>query len=415
MAKWRRLENAAKIFPATSGKRDSRVFRFACELKEDVKKELLQEALDRAIKEMPLFQSVLRKGLFWFYLENSEIRPVVTEEHRLPCSNIYIRDKRNLLFEVSYFKKRINFEVFHVLTDGTGAMLFLKCLVSHYLVLCHPEELKDKGLISHYDATEKEKEDDGFQKYYNIVQGKRKLENIHAYQLTGIKNGEEKFQIIEGVLSVSSLLKKAREQCVTMTVYLTSVFLCAIHKEMSKRQEKRPVVLMVPVNLRKYFPSESCRNFFGWIDVGYQFHGEDSFEDVLKSVKEFFERELTKEHLSMRMNDLISLEQNPFLRITPLGVKNLFMMVANRISERRETAIFSNMGAVNLPEEFTPYIRLFNVFTSTPKLELCMCSYHDNLVLSFSSYFKNSNIERNFFRQLTELGIEVEISAKLYE
>lgn len=117
----------------------------------------------------------------------------------------------------------------------------------------------------------------------------------------------------------------------------------------------------------------------------------------------------------MRMNDLISLEENPFLRVTPLGIKNIFMAAANRISERRETAVFSNMGAVNLPEEFAPYIRLFDVFISTPKIELCMCSYHDNLVLSFSSCLKSTNIERNFFRHLTGLGIEVEISTKLYE
>lgn len=91
------------------------------------------------------------------------------------------------------------------------------------------------------------------------------------------------------------------------------------------------------------------------------------------------------------------------------------MAAANRISERRETAVFSNMGAVNLPEEFAPYIRLFDVFISTPKIELCMCSYHDNLVLSFSSCLKSTNIERNFFRHLTGLGIEVEISTKLYE
>ena len=33
---WRRLDNAAKLFPAASSKRDTRVFRFYCELKEDI-------------------------------------------------------------------------------------------------------------------------------------------------------------------------------------------------------------------------------------------------------------------------------------------------------------------------------------------------------------------------------------------
>lgn len=33
---WRSLENTAKIFPATSGKKDERVFRISCQMKEMV-------------------------------------------------------------------------------------------------------------------------------------------------------------------------------------------------------------------------------------------------------------------------------------------------------------------------------------------------------------------------------------------
>ena len=44
-----------------------------------------------------------------------------------------------LLFQVSYDKNRINFEVYHALTDGTGAMHFLQELVQNYLILAHPQ------------------------------------------------------------------------------------------------------------------------------------------------------------------------------------------------------------------------------------------------------------------------------------
>ena len=60
----------------------------------------------------------MRKGLFWHYLEKSELRPIVRKEYKEPCSSLYVRDKKTLLFEVTYYKKRINFEVFHALTDG---------------------------------------------------------------------------------------------------------------------------------------------------------------------------------------------------------------------------------------------------------------------------------------------------------
>ena len=136
---WRKLDNAAKLFPATSNKKDTRVFRFYCIMKEDVREEILQQAVEKALEKYPLFLSVMRKGLFWHYLEKSNLKPVVTEEFKEPCSNLYVRDKKSLLFEVTYYKRRINFEVFHVLTDGTGATCFLKEIVKHYIVLAYGE------------------------------------------------------------------------------------------------------------------------------------------------------------------------------------------------------------------------------------------------------------------------------------
>ena len=76
-ARWRKLDNAAKLFLAASTKRDTRVFRFYCELKEEVKKEILQKALDQTVETYPVFLSVIRKGLFWSYLEMSSLHPEV--------------------------------------------------------------------------------------------------------------------------------------------------------------------------------------------------------------------------------------------------------------------------------------------------------------------------------------------------
>ena len=74
----------------------------------------------------PLFRSVLRKGLFWYYFESSDLKPVAKKEYRLPCSGLYIRDQKNLLFEVTYYQKRINFEVFHALNRWNGGITFFK-------------------------------------------------------------------------------------------------------------------------------------------------------------------------------------------------------------------------------------------------------------------------------------------------
>lgn len=95
-SKWRKLDNAALAFPLVTGKDDTRVFRFYCQLKEKVDGEILQSALDQAMEKYPLFQAVLRKGLFWFYLEHRSLRAVVKQETEPPCSRLYIPDKKSL-------------------------------------------------------------------------------------------------------------------------------------------------------------------------------------------------------------------------------------------------------------------------------------------------------------------------------
>lgn len=89
----------------------------------------------------------------------------------------------------------------------------------------------------------------------------------------------------------------------SITVLLTAVMLCSIREEIPKNQQKRPVTLMIPVNLRNYFPSQSMTNFFGWIEVGYTFSDTTTFEEVLADVKLQFEQELEKDKIAMHMND----------------------------------------------------------------------------------------------------------------
>ena len=409
-AYWRSLDNAAKLFSAASSPKDTRVFRFYCELKEEVKEEILQEALNQTIQKYPVFLSVMRKGLFWHYLEKSELRPVVREEYKEPCSSLYVRDKKTLLFEVTYYKKRINFEVFHALTDGTGATEFLRELVKNYLYLIHEEDLEPVELSNQY-LTVKDQEDDSFSRYYDPDFPRKKKKKIRAVQIKKGGKGYEELQINEASMSVKELLGIAREKKVSTSVLLTAAFICAIHEEMSRMQEKKPVILMVPVNLRKIFPSDSMLNFFGYIEPGYQFGGgKDSFEDVLEAVKLYFQENLSKEHMAGRMNELIAIEKHKILKWAPLELKNRCIRAGAKMAEQEVTAVLSNMSVVKMPEDYAQYIEKFGVYTSTTRTELCICSFQDTLSLGFTSRYDSTNIQRNFYRILKELGASVKVA-----
>ena len=409
-AYWRSLDNAAKLFSAASSPKDTRVFRFYCELKEEVKEEILQEALNQTIQKYPVFLSVMRKGLFWHYLAKSELRPVVREEYKEPCSSLYVRDKKTLLFEVTYYEKRINFEVFHALTDGTGATEFLRELVKNYLYLIHEEDLEPVELSNQY-LTVKDQEDDSFSRYYDPDFPRKKKKKIRAVQIKKGGKGYEELQINEASMSVKELLGIAREKKVSMSVLLTAAFICAIHEEMSRMQEKKPVILMVPVNLRKIFPSDSMLNFFGYIEPGYQFGGgKDSFEDVLEAVKLYFQENLSKEHMAGRMNELIAIEKHKILKWAPLELKNRCIRAGAKMAEQEVTAVLSNMSVVKMPEDYAQYIEKFGVYTSTNRTELCICSFQDTLSLGFTSRYDSTNIQRNFYRILKELGASVKVA-----
>lgn len=405
---WRKLDNAAKIFPATSNKRDTRVFRFYCECSEPVDGISLQRALDTTIEKYPLFQSVLRKGMFWFYMEKSNLTPSVKEENEPPCLNLYLHDQKTLLFQVTYYKNRINFEVFHALTDGTGASQFLQELVKNYLLVRYPKDKLPDITLTESDITAQDQESDGFTKYYKRDR-KKLAKTTKTLQLSGPRTSYGNLSITEGLVSCQTVLAKAKEYGVSMTVFLSAVFLCALHEEMSKRQLKKPVALMIPVNPRKYFPSSSMLNFFGWIEPHYLFTQDTyDFKDVVAKVRDYFSEELTKEGLGRRFSHFMKMEYNPILRFFPLGLKNIGMQIGAVMAKKDVTAIFFNLGSVSLPKEYAPYLKYFGVFTSTAKTELSICSYQDALMLSFASGFQYQNVEHNFFRILKGLGIETE-------
>ena len=398
-SKWRKLDNAALAFPLVTGKNDTRVFRFYCQLKETVDGEVLQQALDQTMKKYPLFQAVLRKGLFWFYLERRDIHATVKQEKRPPCSSLYIPDKKSLLFQVSYHNNRMNFEVFHGLTDGTGAMNFLEELVQNYLILAHPGT--ELPRVEHEEEiTPGDQEEDSFSQYYSSEIPRNKEKKPAAVKLKGEKLVHSDMDITEVILNVKETLAKARSYVVSITILLTAMLLCSIKEEIPRNRQKRPVTLMIPVNLRNYFPSQSMGNFFGWIEVGYVFEENTSFEEVLFSVKQQFQEQLQKDKIAMNMNGYVRIEKNPFVRAVPLEIKKFFLMAGANLGSRSITAVYSNIGIIRLPEEYKEYIERFGIFASTDSLQLCSCSYGNQLVLGFTSKIPDDSIQRNFMKML---------------
>ena len=138
---WRRLDNSAKIFPISTGKKYSTVFRLSAVLKEKIDPKLLEKAVNETLEKYPFFKVRMKPGFFWYYLEDNNKSPIIEEEQDYPCKYIDSRRNNNYLFKVTYFENKVNVDIFHSLTDGNSGTTFFKEIIYTYLELRHPEIL----------------------------------------------------------------------------------------------------------------------------------------------------------------------------------------------------------------------------------------------------------------------------------
>jgi len=404
---WHRLDNTANVFPLISHKNFTNVFRLAVELKEPVQPELLQKALDSTLPEFGNFNFRIRRGFFWYYFEPTNNRSIVSQEHTRPCAFIDAKSKHHHLFRIIYYKNRISLEVFHAITDGTGATNFLKALTVNYLKLVHLETLPENTLRQKVNS----ELEDSYSKYSRKNQ-ESKVKIPKAFRLRGKLLPINSIGVFHGYLQVSQLITYTKSLGVTLTEYLSSVYAWSIYTHYSQEGKlKKPIHLSVPVNLRRFFESTTNMNFFSYITVGIPVSENTmTFEEVLLGVKEQFRTQVTKENMLKNISKDVALRHNPATRGLPLFFKNFFVKWIHLAATKSYTSTLSNVGKVELPERWIPDIDHFELLMNTSALDpmkCAICAFEDKLVVTISSQLESPNIQKIFFRKLAEDGMDV--------
>ena len=409
--RWDRLDNTAHLFPVIAGESMSNVYRISVTLTELVDRELLQQALDMVLPKFDGFNLRLRQGVFWYYFEeNGKPAPRVREESAFPCR--YIRQNKNhsYMFRVTYYKYRINLEVFHVLTDGMGGINFLKELTYQYLRLAHPK-LREKVGDSLSSDTSLNREDSFLKNYKHSSQ--KGYQTKRAYLLKGEKLPPGEFGVMHGYMKIPELKKVCHAYGVSINEYLVAAFAYSVYREyLHGMPDKRPIRVAVPVNLRPYFNSITTKNFFTVVSAEFE-PVEDSytFEEVLKITTESLHQQINLEEL---FSYNVSNEKLLVARAVPLFLKNIAMRYVYTSAALANTSTVTNIGNVKVEEDYQPYIKMFYAFLAMSKgqnIKGTICSYQDTLAFTFSSVLKDTSLQRGFFRKLSEDGLNVEIES----
>lgn len=416
---WYQLDLSAIVYPTLQRRDFSSVYRLSVVLKEEIQPDVLQQALDMTLPRFPTYKAAIRKGLFWRYLEpNDRPGPFVQKDVRNPCQPMYFKANNRYLIRVYYFRNRISLEAHHSLGDGTGGMCVLMTLTATYLRLLGVEGIDNGGFVLDIHGTPQEGElEDAYMRYANAKVCPPRVEE-KSYRVRGTAEPFYTLNIVDGIMSVSEVMEAAKRYGATITEYLNAVLLQALltKQEEDHRVHLRPVKIAMPVNLRRFFPSITLRNFITMIFPGVDPRlGEYTFEEIVVQVRNYMRYYLNEKMLRGDITTNAATQRNPFIRVVPLFIKDFVVrMFYTKVQDRNSSAGLTNMGMLKVPEGMKSHIERFDIYMGQPfsrRTNCAIISFEDILTINFASSIVETDVERHFFRRLVRDGIHVKIES----
>ena len=181
-------------------------------------------------------------------------------------------------------------------------------------------------------------------------------------------------------------------------------------------RRRKPVKVLIPVNLRRLFPSRTLRNFVLYttpeIDPRL---GQYSFEEICRAVRHRMGLDINPKVMSSKIATNVSSERLLAVKVLPLFIKNFVMKaVFNSVGERKSCLSLSNLGAVDLPEAMKPYVVRLDFILgiqATAPHNCGVLSYGDTLYINLIRSIREPELENHFYRVLRDLGLTVQVES----
>ena len=413
--RWMQLDNSAKIYPAVATANWTNVFRLSATLTEPVEREILKSALDVTVRRFPSIAVKLRRGTFWYYFEEIRHAPELSEEKAFPLSKMSFKEIRRCAFRVIAYKNRVAVEFFHAVTDGCGGMVFLKSLLAEYVEEKYGVSIpNENGILDRLSEIRDGELEDSFFRFSGNLPISRKEPD--SYRIFGTPTKDGFRHLTTFVMDANLIRKKAKEIGVTVTAYLAAAVIKAgialQNLDCPYARRQKPVKLLIPVDLRRLYGSETLRNFALYATPGIDTRlGEYSFSEIARLVYHQMSVEINKNYMSGKIKTNIKDELNPLLKIVPLFLKNAVMrLVFSMYGEKKTMLSLSNIGVVELPEQMKKFVSHFDFVLSVQSnapYNIGTLSYDGKMRLSVTRNIEEARLESELYRVLRDEGVGV--------
>ena len=419
--RWMRLDNAAKIYPAAKRRNWNNFFRISATLAEPVDRAVLAAALDVTVRRFPSIAVRLRRGVFWYYLEEIPHTPPIQDEKSCPLAHAPFRQVRQCAFRVLVYKDRFAVEFFHALTDGTGALVFVKSLLAEYLSEKYGISVPaEKGVLGRLEEPSPEELEDSFARYAGDVTASRA--EATAWHLTGTPETDGYKDLVTLMVPADKLRSCAKDHGVSVTELLCAAMMQAILELQAEKvpnpRHRKPVKVLLPVNLRKLFPSKTLRNFASYITPEIDPRlGACSFQELCALVHHKMGLENNRWTMRAKFAANVASERSPVLRVMPLFIKNIAMKaVFDTVGECKSCLCLSNLGRVELPDVMVPYVRRMDFIIGVQAKAPHNCgvvTWGNTAYINCIRSIREPELEYHFYRVLHRLGLPVKVESNM--
>lgn len=405
---WYQLDSAGQIYPLSMDYKWMAVFRISIYFDQPVVPQLLQMALDFTIKRFPVFATSVKRGFFWNYLDGSKKRYLAEKERFIPCSDIKLSAAGAQPFRVIYHNNRLSVEFFHVLTDGTGGVIFLTTLAAEYLRLLGHDISCSERVWDIAAAPGREEALDEFLRADPQAVPPPLME-APAVQLDGALSVNKLAQVLHFEMSAEQLLQKAKSHGATVTAYLLTCMFFACRDASSG---KGVIKIQMPINMRQFYPSQTMRNFALYDIIRIPKDQIRDFSAVLDMVKQQMAQAVSPE--SLRNNLAMPGHFVSSVRGVPLFLKRpCAHLVYRLVGDKTITNTLSNIGVVKLPPEMEPFIEKMDFVLGTAVSNRASCTLitaGNKAVFTISKLTHDPSFENSMLAVLNSQGLYPEIT-----
>lgn len=403
------VDNASILYLSLMRKNHTNTFRFTMTLTEEICPDTLQRAVDRVYRRFPTVIAGFRPGFFCYSQIPASLPPQVQPDPGV-LHTMTAKEIRDCAYRVLYAGRSISIEAFHALTDGYGAIASFTTLVAEYLRLKHGVDIPAVNTLK--DIADTPAMHETTDSYLDYESGAPlHLPSRYAYQLPSAVPTRSGVHTSTLTVETARVLCIARNYGVSITALLSSVMASSV-MEIQQRYHAgsrvKPVRIMVPVDLRRLFPSRTLRNFILYALPTMEPQDRDKpFPELLRSFGRQLRAQTERKLLASIMAYNVRTQRAFAFQAIPLCIKRAAMRFAYRyFGESNSSITLTNLGNVTLPEEMGAFVENIEVFL-TPRAQspysCAIISFNGRLSINVSRFGQKAELEEVFFRKLNSI------------